>query len=76
MVKTPPTAANLQKVEDYLGRYEDWTVTFLKAETAAWRFRIESKGRSTETLLPFTARDSELRKATGALILYFDLMSR
>jgi hypothetical protein len=72
-VQGEASAKALQDIYDWFAGLPDYRAELVKAETAAWRFRVYCGERSTEILLPFKPSDKVYRDTYKSLKLYFDI---
>lgn len=65
----------LREVEVWFAKFTDWEARLVKAETAAWRFRVTNKptGRETDVLVPFNPTYRHFRDIAKKLRLFFEL---
>lgn len=69
------TIVTLDDVQAWWTKFEDYEATYVKAETAAWRFRVKHKEgtRSTDVLIPFNASEKVLRETIGRVVKFFQV---
>ncbi len=71
----PANAATLDDVEQWWSSFEDYSATLVKAETAAWRFRVKytPTGRETDVLIPFVYTSKTLKDTITKLQKFFQV---